>query len=209
MTIGEVNEQYKQAFNLPEARGAVVQDVEPGKPADKAGIQHGDVVVDLDGKPIRNNRDLIDYISYLPIGSTVKVGVIRNGQHIILTAKTAQRPDEAAAAAESSSSEAEPSRNRLGMSVQDITPALRQLYGLADSATGVVVTSVKDVSAAGEAQINEGDVISEIQGQKITSADQFRRIVEGLKSGEWIRVYVSTANRGGRPIVGYRTMQVP
>jgi len=211
MTIGEVNEQYKQAFSLPEARGAVVQTVEEDKPADKAGIQHGDVVVDIDGRPIRNNRDLIDYVSYLPIGSAVKVGLIRNGQHMVVTARTAERPTDGAPSTEITANPAEPARNRLGISVQDITPSLRQLYGLSSALTGVVVTSVKDVSAAGEAQINEGDVITEVQGQKVTTAEQFRKIVDGLKSGQWIRLYVATASptRGGRPFASYRPVQVP
>jgi C-terminal processing protease CtpA/Prc len=75
MSIGDVTEEIREAFNLSEARGALVQSVDPGKPADKAGIRHGDVVVDVDGKPIRNNRELIDYISYLPVGTEVKFTV--------------------------------------------------------------------------------------------------------------------------------------
>jgi serine protease Do len=211
MSIGEVNEQYKEAFQLPEARGAVVQSVEAGKPADKAGIQHGDVIVEIDGRPIRSNRDLIDYISYLPVGSSVKVGVIRNGEKVNLTAKTAERPDDGKIAEESETAAAEPARNKLGLSVSEITPQLRSLYSLDDKLSGVVVTSVKEVSAAGEANISEGDVISEIQGTKISSVDQFRRVVEGFKGGQYVRMYVTTPNRagGGRPLASYRVVQVP
>src|SRR5438270_1909799 len=92
MSITDVTENTAKALHLPEARGAEVESTEPGAPAEKAGIQHGDIIVDIDGKPIRNNRELIDYISYLPVGSTVKVGILRNGQHEVLTAKTATRP---------------------------------------------------------------------------------------------------------------------
>jgi serine protease Do len=209
MSISEVTDREKAAFALPETRGAVVQTVDPGKPADKAGIQHGDVIVDLDGRAMRNNREIIDYISYLPIGTNVKVGIIRDGQHMSLTTKTAERPLEGTAENDTTTPEAEPARNRLGISVSDITPQLRQLYAINDNLTGVVVTNVKDVSAAGEANLTEGDVISEVKGQKVTSVSQFRGIVDALKSGDYVRMYVTTSNRGGRAFTSYRILQVP
>jgi S1-C subfamily serine protease len=72
-----------------------------------------------------------------------------------------------------------------------------------------VVTNVKDVSPAGEANINEGDVISEVQGTKITSVEQFKRTIEGFKSGQFIRMYVTTPSRSGRPFASYRVVQIP
>lgn len=209
MTIGEVTERDKEAFSLPEARGAIVQSVEEGKPAHKAGIQHGDVVVEIDGRKITSNRDLIDYISYLPVGTSVKITVIRNGERRQLTAKTAERPVDGSRD-EEDETDAEPTRNKLGMSVQDMTPQLRQVYGIDSSINGVVVTSVKNVSAAGEQNINEGDVISEVQGERVTSADQFRKIIDRFKSGQFIRMYVTTpARSGGRTFSSYRVLQVP
>ncbi|HEY2323538.1 MAG TPA: PDZ domain-containing protein, partial [Thermoanaerobaculia bacterium] len=209
MSITDVSENTAKALHLSEARGAEVESTEPGAPAEKAGIQHGDIIVDIDGKPIRNNRELIDYISYLPVGSTVKVGVIRNGQHEIMTAKTATRPPDGTEETESTPTANEPSRNRLGLSVTDISAEMRTQYSLPDNVSGVVVTSVKDVSPAGEVGISEGDVISEVQGTKIANASQFRNVVDSLKPGDWIRVYVSTPTRNGKPVSGYRTMQVP
>jgi serine protease Do len=208
MTIADVTDEYREAFGLPEARGAVVQQVEPGKPADKAGIRHGDVVVEIDGKPIRNNRELIDYISYLPVGSTVKITVIRNGKRETLTAKTAQRPNEGEEVEEEASA-AEPVRDRLGMSVQAITPELRRLYNIPDDARGVVVTSVKNVSPAGEANLSEGDVISEVQGQSVATLEDFRAAIDKIRSGQRFRMYVTTPTRGGNAISTYRILQAP
>ncbi len=209
MSIGDVTEEIREAFNLQEARGALVQSVDPGKPADKAGIKHGDVVVDVDGKPIRNNRELIDYVSYLPVGTEVKVGIIRNGQHMTLTAKTAQRPTESEREEESSHESAEPVRDKLGLTVQNITPELRRLHNIPDDLGGVIVTNVKNVSAAGDANLNEGDVISEVQGQRVTNVDEFRAIIDKVRSGQRVRVYVSTPTRGGEVVSGYRLMQAP
>jgi len=212
MTIGEVTQDAREAFNLPSnLTGAVVQQVTPGKPADRAGIQHGDVVTEIDGRPIRSNRDLIDYISYLPVGSEVKVTVLRNGQSRTLTARTAERPDEEALnKSEANDNPIEPTRNKLGMSVQDLTPALRQSYNLPDNIRGAIVTDVKAVSAAADAAISEGDVISEVQGRPVASAADFAGAISGFLSGQKVRMYVTTPTpRGGAPLQSYRYVTIP
>ncbi len=209
MSISDVTEEVKEAFNLPEARGALVQAVEKGKPAEKAGIRNGDVVVEVDGKSIRNNRELIDYVSYLPVGSDVRITLIRNGKREIVTAKTMERPQDGGHEEASESDSAEPVSNKLGMTVQNLSAELRRLYNLPDDARGVIVTNVKNVSPAGEANINEGDLISEVQGQKIDNVDAFRAAVDRIKSGQRVRMYVSTPTRGGDFVSTYRFLQAP
>jgi serine protease Do len=209
MRIGDVNDEIREAFNLSEARGALVQSVEPGKPADKAGIRHGDVITEIDGKPIRNNRELIDYISYQPVGSEVKISLIREGKRQTVTAKTMERPDDGERTEETSAPALEPVRDKLGLTVQNLTPDLRRLHGIPDNATGVIVTHVKNVSPAGDAAMSPGDVISEVQGQRVTNTDEFRAAVEKVRSGARIRMYVATPTRDGDLIAGYRLLQVP
>ena len=210
MGIVPVDDDIREAFGLKEQRGALVQDVTPGKPAEKAGVKNGDVVIDVDGRPIRNTRDLIDYISYLPIGTTVKLGIIRNGERMTLTAKTEERPpDGEAAEEEEEPAVVEPVRNKLGMSVQNLSAEVRRQYGIPENVNGVLVTSVKNVSAAGEANFAEGDVISEVQGQQIANLEQFRAAVDKLRSGQRVRMYVTTFRGGGRPASGYRILHVP
>jgi serine protease Do len=210
MSISDVSEEIREAFDLPEARGALVQSVEPDKPAARAGIRQGDVIVQVDNTPIRNNRELIDYISYLPVGTDVKITLLRNGRRETVTAKTARRPLESEEEeAEPAASPSEPVRNKLGMSVQNLTSELREQHNLPSTLTGVLVTSVRNVSAAGEANISEGDVISEVQGQRISSVEEFRNIVDRLRSGQRVRMYVTTPTRSGTPISTYRILQVP
>ena len=207
MGIIPVTDEVKEAFNLQESRGALVQTVESGKPADRAGVKPGDVVVAIDNKPISTNRDLIDYISYLPVGSNVNITVIRDGQRRTLTARTAERPLDTASNDQLNNNEQlEPSRNKLGMSVQDLTPQVRQTYGIDDNVHGVVVTSVKEVSAAGEV-LSEGDVITEVQGQKVNNVADFRAALDRTHSGQTIRIYVMTPGR--QSFQGYRFIRVP
>jgi serine protease Do len=208
MQISDVTDEHREVFNLPEARGALVQWVEPGKPADKAGIQHGDVIVQVDGREIQNNRDLIDYISYLPVGTQVKITVIRDGRRQTLTAKTAERPPDGADEEVDPEEVAEPVRNKLGMSVTDITAEMRRMYGLPETVSGVLVTDVKNVSAAGEANISRGDVISEVQGQRVDNVSEFRAAVDRLRSGQRVRLYVSSYQQG-RALSTYRILRVP
>ena len=104
--------------------------------------------------------------------------------------------------------EAEPTRNKLGMAVQNLTPQLRQMYSSDDNVKGVVVTNVKEVSAAGDV-LSEGDVITEVQGQAVTNVDQFRAAIDKLRSGSTARIYVFTPGRGRQALAGYRFLHVP
>jgi serine protease Do len=210
MEIREVNDDIREAWNLPPGTtGALVNSVTPGKPADKAGLRNGDVVVEIDGRPVRSNRELIDYISYLPVGTNVKLTYIRNGERRTTTAKTAERPLEGGEEDDEEGTTPEPVRNKLGMSVQELTPQLRQLHGFADDTRGVFVTDVKNVSAAADANINEGDVITEVQGQKISSMEEFRTIIDRFRSGQKIRMYVTSPGRGGQGFTRYTIVTVP
>jgi serine protease Do len=209
MGIIDVTEDVKNGFNLPDARGALVQTIEPGKPAERAGLQPGDIIVEADGHPINNNRQLIDYISYQPVGNKINLTVIRDGKRKTLTASTIERTLDGETGEVAHPDEVAPAHNKLGMSVQELTPALRQQYGQADGISGVVVTSVKEVSPAGDV-LSEGDVISEVQGEKISNLAQFRAAIDRLKGGQTARIYVtSPAGRGGAAISGYRFIHVP
>jgi S1-C subfamily serine protease len=127
-----------------------------------------------------------------------------------VTAKTAQRPLESDdEEADDNETQSEPVRNKLGMSVQNITAELRRLYNIPASVTGVIVTDVKNVSPAGEANINEGDVISDVQGQRVTNIDEFRAVTDRLRAGQRVRMYVTTPTRSGAPISTYRILEVP
>ncbi|HEX3578077.1 MAG TPA: Do family serine endopeptidase [Thermoanaerobaculia bacterium] len=210
MGIADVSEDARAGFDLPaDTRGALVQTVEPGLPASKAGIQPGDIIIEADGHPITSNRSLIDYISYLPVGSKINLTVLRNGKRQTLTASTVERTLEADKEdATKQPEEVAPARNKLGMSVQELTPQTRQTYGIADNVTGVVVTGVKEVSPAGDV-LNEGDVISEVAGTKVSNLAQFRAAIDRLKPGQTARIYVTSSGRGGQSQSGYRFMHVP
>ena len=207
--IGEVDEKTRQAFNLPSRRGALVQSVDAG-PAQKAGIQPGDIITQIDNMEIKRNRDLIDYVSDQPPGTQIRITLYRNGERRVITATTGERPqtigDEEEEEEETSSGT---TRNKLGMSVQELTPSVRQMYGLEDDVRGVIVTHVKDVSPAGEAGIADGDVITEVNGTRINSLDQLKTIVDAARSGQYMRFYITRGARGARAQSFVVIVQIP
>jgi periplasmic serine protease, Do/DeqQ family len=206
--IKEVDADTQAAFNLPSTKGAFVESVEPGQAAEKAGIQHGDVVVSVDDQAVSNTRDLISYISDQPVGTSVKVIVIRNGEKKTLTAKTAERPAGDTPAASEGDAE-QPTRNKIGLSMQDLTPQTRRMYGITDAASGVLISDVKEVSPAGDAGLAQGDIVTEVNGARITSVDQFRTIVDKAKNGQYLRLYVTRFAHGGQSQSFFALIKVP
>jgi serine protease Do len=207
--IGEISQQDREAFSLPSSRGALVQSVEPGGPADKAGIQHGDAVIQIDNVEIKRNRDLIDYVSSLAPGTSVKVTLVRNGERKTLTAKTGVRPDTAEGTESREDNDPAPARSKLGVSLQELTPAVRQMYGLDDEVRGLLVTNVREVSPAGEQGLQQGDVITEVNGKPVGSIADFSATVDKAKSGQYLRLYVTRGSRTGRTNSFFVVIRVP
>ena len=136
--------------------------------------------------------------------------LIRNGDRKTLTATTKER--QLPGAQPEAEDEADPSRarNQLGVSVQELTPAVRQMYGVDEAIRdGILVTSVKEVSPAGDAGIARGDVIREVNGRKVANVEDFRQIVDKAKSGQYLRVYLTRSARGGRSQSFFAIVQMP
>jgi serine protease Do len=163
-----------------------------------------------DGRKAMTRAEIIRALIDGLVGSHINLTVIRDGKRRTLTASTIERTLEADKEnTTNNNEEAAPARNKLGMSVQELTPALRQSYGIPDNVNGVVVTGVKEVSPAGDV-LSEGDVISEVAGEKVTNLAQFRAAIDHLRPGQTARIYVTSAGRGGNSALsGYRFIHVP
>ena len=198
-----------RAFGVPDVRGVLVDDLVEGKPAEKAGLQPGDIITQVDDKVVKRTRDLIDYVSDVGPGVKVKISIYRDGQKKTLTATTAERGEDVAQADESEA-EVEPTRNKIGISVQELTERSRQLYGFDEAIDGIVVTDVKEVSPAGEAGIARGDVIREAQGKKLRTPEDLRAVIERMKSGDAMRLRVTRGSRAGGPTRSfYIVIEIP
>ncbi|MFM8745715.1 MAG: DegQ family serine endoprotease [Aestuariivirga sp.] len=186
--IQAVTPDIADSINLDAPRGALVSDVTPTGPAEKAGIQAGDVIVEFNGRAVNAMRDLPKIVAETPIGSKVPLKVLRKGAEVTLTAEVGRLEDgeKLADSGAGGAGEAAPaSVTLLGMTLSSITDDLRKEYQLDKELKGAVVTEVAKDSPAGEKRIAPGDVITEAGEQEVLGAADVRdRIEEAKKAGK-------------------------
>ena len=175
--IQPITPDFQQSLGLPNRQGAIVSEVIPDSPAEKAGLESGDVIVEFDGKPVKSSRELPEMVAAEPVGKKVTVTVLRKGKRIEKRVKLGQRPGEVQVARQGKQ------RSRLGLRVQDLSDQIKGRYDLPEDMQGVIVTDVKFNSPAERAGIKEGDVILKIGWRSIRSAKEFYEICGELRSG--------------------------
>src|SRR6476646_2433464 len=187
--------------------GVTVSNVVPNGPAGKAGVQVGDTITSVDGKPVKNGNELVEEIAWRKPGSVVNLGVTRNGKKQDLKVTIADRQKlfgQRLGDEEENNNRAEPTQSKLGFTVRNLTPEMANRLGLSNS-KGVVVSDVKPSSFAEDVGLSRGDVILEINKQPITNEDDFNRVVAGLKSGQDVVFLVrprGTGQQGGTIFMG-------
>jgi serine protease Do len=165
--------------------GVLVGTVTPNGPAAKGGVKSGDVILSIDGKPIHDGDQLVADISARRVGSTVQLGLLRNGSSQNVTVGIADRAklfadNGDAAADDSSPATPDAGDTKLGIKVDSIPSQLATKLGLKG---GVIVTSVRPGSFADEINLTKGAVITAINKQAVTDEASYRSIVAGLKPG--------------------------
>jgi serine protease Do len=188
--IRDVDEEIAKAFGLDKPKGALVESVEDGSPAEKAGLKHGDIVVKVDALTVAKTSDLIHYVSSKAPGTKVTVTVIRDEKPKEFTLTLTQRKGEAEEEEGEKPSSSGAAQEKLGLSTEAISDQSRRFYRLEDDVQGLLVVGVKRVSKAADANIREGDVILEANGKEVTKPSQLDNIVDGLKKGDYLRLYV-------------------
>jgi len=176
--IQSVGEDMAKALKLKENKGALVSKVVEGSPADKAGIKRSDVIVEFDGKKVKDATHLKNMVANTTPGKKVEIKVIRNGVIKRLTVKLAELPSE-----EAKSPLAYETREKIGLRVQNLTPELARRLGY-EGDYGVIVSDVRPGSIAWRKGLRRGDLIMEINRQKIRSVRDYQRVLNKMKGGE-------------------------
>ncbi len=179
VTIQEVNQSLADSFGLSQPAGALVSSVEKGGPADQAGIQPGDVIVKMDDKPIAESSDLPALVADTKPGSTVKLEIVRKGHTSDLEVTVGTLRESKLAANANSQAE----KGRLGLVVRPLDPEEQRQAGING---GLLVEGV--AGPAARAGIQPGDVILQVNGTPIRSAEQLRDMT--AKSGKHMAVLV-------------------
>jgi serine protease Do len=181
--IQTLSQELAKSFNMKDAKGALVASVEPGSPADKAGFKSGDVIVEFDGKPVEDSRDLPRMVGMTKPGTDAKVKIYRQGEEKTLTVAVGEMQPEKTARA--GRPEAAPQTGKLGLAVQDLTAEQKEQLEVKG---GVLVGGV--AGAAAKAGIQEGDVVLAVNGESIQSAQQFKQLVDKAAQGKTLALLI-------------------
>ncbi|HUG45437.1 MAG TPA: Do family serine endopeptidase [Sphingomicrobium sp.] len=185
-----LDEDIAGSLGLPKNRGEIVRTVQPGEAAAKAGIQQGDVIVSVAGKEVNPDQTVSYLIANTPVGSTVPIGVIRDGRRTNVNVTVGQRPTEEELARQLGTGEEEaapqggataPASEALGLSLQPITAQIARALNLPAGTRGVVITRVSPASDAARKGLQRGDVILAVQGQRVTSPAQVLAAVDAAR----------------------------
>ncbi len=182
--IQDIDETMAQAMDLPRSGGALVSDVTEDGPAAKAGLKAGDVILKLDGEPVKNVTQLRNEIASRAPGSKVELTIYRDGKEKTIAVELGQLPEEAPTPQARRST-----FEKLAFSVQALDRNLADRYGYDADEKGVVITEIRPGSEAYAAGLREGDLIKEINRRPVRSLRDFSEAVEDLKSGDTVLVY--------------------
>jgi serine protease Do len=182
-------------------QGVFVQSVAPGGPSDKAGLRDGDIIVALNGKPVRDGGDLVNTVTATPVGNAVNVTVMRDGKredHKVIVGDLAQIfPDRFGGTPDSAKNNEEGATVSFGMSILPLTDQQRTNLGLKDKG-GLQVVEVEPNSFAEDVGLQQGDVLMSINNKPVNSIDDVKKIQSLLKPGQAVAFRVlRKAPRGG------------
>jgi serine protease Do len=175
--IQDVTPALAQQFKVKEARGALIGEVVPQGPAEKAGFKAGDVVTAFNGKAIAESRQLQLEVAQTKPGTTVPVEILRHGDRRTLSVAVKPLPANDQVA-EASGGGAEDTGTLNGVAVTDLDPQTRDQFHLPRNVHGAVVTQVEPDSAAAEAGLRPGAVIQEINHHPVKSANDAVQLTE-------------------------------
>jgi serine protease Do len=203
--VRDLDREAAEAFGIEGSSGVLVTQVQEDLPAYEAGLRHGDIILEADGHQVEDTRSLIDYVSARPPGSKVDLELIRGSKRETRTVTLAERPGNSDATATEADEDDAGSIEWLGLRYQELTPGARETHGLPNDVEGVWITSVSPRSPFFEEGVRNGQalfVISEVNGEAVSTVSEFERIVRQAAPGSRLRVYIRTFVRGqeGAPL---------
>src|SRR6266581_6532280 len=189
--------------------GVAIEGVQPGSPAEKAGLKGGDVITSVNGQPVKTGNDLVNPIAQAPIGSKVKLSYIRDRAQKETTAEVGDRtrvfPNSAGTMGDQPGETAPP---EFGLHVEELTPDRGHRVGM-EGQKGVLVTEIDPASFADDLGFTRGDVISLINGEAVGSVADYRKAVSKLKHGEDVVFKVLRRQDSDRILTVYLPGKVP
>ena len=186
--IQDLTPELAEYYGLKDKKGVLVAQVFEGDPADKAGIQANDVIIEVDGKSVNSSRELTAIIAAIPVGQKTPIKILRDGQEKTVNVEIAKRPESGRLAKSESENGSE-----LGIQIAEITPELARRFGHSETEKGVLVVGVQPGSKAEAAGVQQGDLVKEVNRKPVTNADELRT---ELEKQEKVQLLVKRPNAG-------------
>jgi serine protease Do len=191
-----LSKEYADDLGLPSTAGAEITTVDSTGPAHDAGIHVGDVIVEFNGKPVKNSSDLVSMVTHTAPGTSVPVRVIRDKKPMSLNVKveeldlSQEQAPRTSDARGNNSAPQQPKDTAFGMTIQDLSSRDRTELQVPAGRGGAVVTDVTPYGPAAQAGIQEGDVILQVQGQATHTLDDVSKGLDSIVAGRTARIIV-------------------
>ena len=169
----DVSPEMAEHFGVKDRKGVLVDKVIENSPANKGGIEKGDIVVKMNGKVVDDWNNFRNEVARMAPGTKINLTVIRDGKEKDVTVELEARESKTASA-EAGGKEAK----QLGITVQDLTPELAKQFGYTEEKSGVIVAEVVSSSPADDVGINQGTLITEVNRQKVENTQDFWKLVK-------------------------------
>jgi serine protease Do len=178
--IESLSDETARALGLPNTNGAIVTEVIAGSPAEKAGIKRGDVIIKMNGQPVKDNRELSRRIAALQVGQTATFTIWRDNKQITISVTVGKR--DAIASLEVPMLIGEAKFTSLGLGLETITPEVRSAFALTQKAEGVLILDIDRKSDAAAQGLRPGDTIVGVGNTDVKSLTDVNLAIEKAKA---------------------------
>jgi serine protease Do len=206
--IQEVTPELAKAFHIDHQGGALVKQVFAGSPAEKAGVQPGDLVTAVNGRDVRTVNQLSRFVALVSPGQSASLTVLRDGKEHKLSVKVTERPQkEEEAGLEQGNPSSQPSNgpaDRLGLSVKPMSPDLAHRFGI-NRREGLVVADVDADGPAAAAGVTPGSLVLEVNRTPVRSVADYQRILGSVKAGDVVLLRLQHEDAAAYVAVRVRT----
>jgi serine protease Do len=195
VSIQELTPEISQKFGLKKSQGALVSDVLKNSPAEKSGMNRGDIILEFNGKEVKDASSLRNMVAQSKIGIEIPIKILRSGKEYTVKATIAELPRETAEVTPSESPEDSEVKALTGLTVMGLTKEIARQLGFNKDEKGVVVVRVEPGSPADEAGIKKGDIVKEIDRKRVDTLDDFNKIASNIKKNETVLLFINRGNK--------------